>query len=166
MEMSIYENIMRSYEYRFAQNPAVEMFPRHQQPKKAYQWTGMGISASRQSGKRESKHKVWVYFGSVGGFCIVFLILFSCSVSASLSWMNQKLGKSKSVGHRDTTECIRRRNRMNKGHVSAEDVGAMRKILSFLGMKFQSVDWQWSMAKHKLGKGWIAVPHDFKWNRE
>lgn len=37
LEMSIYENIMRSYEYRFAQNPAVEMFPRYQQPKKAYQ---------------------------------------------------------------------------------------------------------------------------------
>lgn len=42
---------------------------------------------------------------------------------------------------------------MNKGHVSAEDVGAMRKILSLLGMKSQSVDWQRSMAKHKLGKG-------------
>lgn len=58
-----------------------------------------------------------------------------------------KAWQSKRVGHRDTTECIERRNRINKGHVSAEDVCAMRrKIISFLGMKSCSMDWWRSMA--------------------
>lgn len=103
--------------------------------------------------------------------CWVFLCYFAFFVFLQpfcIAFLDEpKAWQSKRVGHRDTTECIERRNRINKGHVSAEDVCAMRrKIISFLGMKSCSMDWWRSMAEHKLGKGWIAVPHDCKWNRE